>query len=283
MTFATYEESRESGNPIQLFKFVYGSEAAEYFAYTDHTEEKTVSAITYSPVDIARDAIESNGTLDKSAIKISTDISTGLAELFRVYPPSSVVVLTIFAGHIGDADDEFLAIWVGRIVSAARKGSTLEMTGEPVSTSLRRPGLRRPYMYGCPHELYGPHCLADKPSKTVASTVDSIDGATVTLAAGWEGAFAAEKFLHGMLEWTNPGGSTNRRTILRVSGDVLSLSGLPTDLAATDAVDVVLGCNHKPFAESGGDCQGLHDNILNYGGDPFIPATNPIGQRNHFF
>ena len=52
-------------------------------------------------------------TLDKSTLKVSMDIGTDLAELFRIYPPSSVVTLTIFEGHIDDPDGEFLAVWAG--------------------------------------------------------------------------------------------------------------------------------------------------------------------------
>jgi hypothetical protein len=67
----------------------------------------------------------------------------------------------------------------------------------------------------------------------------------------------------------------------RRSGDVLTLAGLPTNLAVTDPVDIVLGCNRKPFASSGGDCQALHNNLPNFGGQPWIPLkgivnTNPF-------
>lgn len=290
MAFDDYEGSRDEGEPIQLFLFRYGTEAGEYYAYTDSTEEQTVDhggslgEITYSPVPIARNNIESNGTLDKSALKVTTDIGTDLAEIFRVYPPSSVVNLTIFMGHIDDPDDEFLAIWVGRIVAFSRQGSELVMTGEPISTSMRRPGLRAPWGRGCRHVLYGPHCTADKGAATVSTTVASIDGATVTLTAGWEGAFDGAKFLRGMVEWEAAGGSTDSRSIIRVIGDTLSLSGIPNGLAASDPIDVVLGCNHKAFAEQGGDCQTLHDRINSYGGPGlWIPDKNPIGTYNNYY
>lgn len=287
MTFAAHETSVAGGNPVQLFLFVYGTETDEYFAYTDHTDEIVIDhgegAITYSPVPIERGSIDSNGTLDKSALRIATDVGTGLAELFRVYPPPYVVSLIIRQGHIEDVDDEFLVVWAGRIVSCAREGGQAIMSGEPVSTSLRRPGLRRHYQYGCPHQLYGPVCLADKPSKTVAATVASVAGASVTLNAGWEGAFTPAKFLGGLFEWPTDSGSTDRRTILRITGNTLYLSGIPSGVEATDAVDVVLGCNHQAFAASGGDCEGLHDNILNYGGQPWIPLKNPIGPTNNYF
>jgi hypothetical protein len=283
VTFAAYEGSRQDGNPVQLFKFIYGVGASEYYAYTDHTDEITVDSVTYSPVPISRGSIETNGTLDKSALKINTDIGTDLAEIFRIYPPAQVVTLIIRQGHIGDVDEEYVVVWAGRVVAAMRQGSELVLSGEPVSTSLRRPGLRAHYQYGCRHDLYGPKCQANKAAATVSSTVASIDGATITLASGWEGAFDPAKFLRGMVEWQTAGGSTDRRMIIRVSGDTLSLSGLPTGLSVSDPIDVVLGCNHKAYAEEGGDCQPLHDNIVNFGGCRWIPLQNPIGQFNNYY
>lgn len=283
MSFADFEASRELGDPIQLFKFVYGPGPTDYYAYTDSTTEQTIDGVTYAPVPIERGNIDTNGTLDKTAIKINTDIGTELAEIFRVYPPAYVVSLIIRQGHIGDPDSEFLVIWAGRIVAAQREGGEAVLSGEPISTSLRRPGLRRHYQYGCPHQLYGPQCRADKASKTVSATVASVAGATVTLDSGWEGAFVPAKFLGGLFEWVNDEGLTDRRTILRITGDTLSLSGIAKDVDPADSVDVILGCNHKAYAEDGGDCKPLHDNILNYGGDRWIPVKNPIGTYNNYY
>lgn len=289
MTFAAYEESATSGGPVQLYRFVYGQEAGEFYAYTTHTEEITVDhggsvgEVTYEPIPVERGSIVSNGTLDKSALAISLDIGTDLAELFRVYPPSSVVNLVIYEGHVDDPDGEFVVVWAGRVVSASRESSELRLSGEPVSTQMRQPGLRRNYQYGCPFVLYDPgSCRANKAAATVAGTVDAIVGTVVTLDAGWEGAFSPSKFVRGQLEWTPSGQSTQRRTILRVSGNALTLSGLPLDLAVSDAVAVVLGCNHRAFASSDGDCEGLHDNLVNYGGQPWIPTKNVVN-TNPFY
>jgi hypothetical protein len=143
MAYSDYEESVEAGQPVQLFLFRYGSDPLEYLAYTDHDEELTVSSITYAPVAVSREDIEADGTLDRASLKIRMDVGTDLAELFRVYPPSSVVTLVIAEGHIGDPDEQFLVTWAGRVVSASRDHSELLLTGEPVTTSMRRPGLRR--------------------------------------------------------------------------------------------------------------------------------------------
>lgn len=289
MSYGDLQASAEQGDPVQCFLFRYGTEPGEHYAYTDHTDELVIDhgaplgEITYAPVPIERDKIESNGTLDKSALKIGTDLGTELAEIFRVYPPSSVVTLTVYEGHLTDADSEFVVTWAGRIVSASRDEGELQLSGEPVSTSMRRPGLRRHYQYGCMHQLYGPQCKTDKPSKTLPATLTAIVGATVTLDMGWYGPYPPAKFQGGLMEWPSATGSIQRRTILRVTGNTLSLSGLPYGLEAGDAVSVVLGCNHKPFATQDGDCEALHDNLPNYGGCPWIPLKNPIGTFNNYY
>lgn len=291
MSYETFTESQEDGQPVELYLFRYGPQPTEFYAYTNATESvpmvhPILGPIDFQPVPIDRDAINSKGTLDKSALRIRTDIGTDVAELFRVYPPASVVSLMIWEGHLEDPDEEFVCIWAGRVVAAQRQKSQMVLTGEPISTSLRRPGLRRNYQYGCGHALYmgdeSGGCRADKPSKTLPATVDSITGATVTLEAGWEGAFAKAKFLGGMLEWETDAGSTDRRTIIRVSGDTLSLSGLPSGLEVAADVDVVLGCNHQAFAPTG-DCEAIHDNLPDYGGQPWIPLKNPIGTYNNYY
>jgi hypothetical protein len=65
---------------------------------------------------------------------------------------------------------------------------------------MRRPGLRRNYQYGCPLVLYSVgdgQCNADKASKTLSATVASRERRDRHADAGWNGAFAAAKFLGG--------------------------------------------------------------------------------------
>ena len=150
---------------------------------------------------------------------------------------------------------------------------------EPISSSLRRPGLRRHYQLGCPHVLYGDQCRADKAAATVTTTVAGISGNSLTLPPGWNGAFSAAQFTEGMVEWTNDDGATERRKILSVSGNVLLIGGLLRDLDVSDSVNAVLGCNHQMS-----DCQDVFDNIHNFGGCPWIPTKSPIGypQNNYY-
>lgn len=281
MSFEDQEISRSLGEPVDLYLFIYGPGEDDYYGYCDAEDPIIFDDVTYEPQPIMRDAVKSSGTLDKSALRVTLDGVTEVAELFKVYPPTQEVVLIIREGHIGDPDAEFKVIWTGRVLSGKWLDSDAELTCEPISTSMRRSAMRRHYQYGCPHAVYQGDelggCHASKIAATVSATVDSIDGATVTLEAGWEGSFAPGKFRGGMTEWFNPAGAIERRTILRVTGDVLTLTGVIRNLADGDPISVILGCNHQMT-----DCKDLHDVINDFGGDPWIPSKNPIGQYNNY-
>lgn len=284
MTFGLFESSRDQGGPICLYFFRYGEATDAYYAYTDAEQDVTVDhggaegAITYEAVAIRRGSITSSGTLDKATLDVTTDRSVALADMFRVYPPSQVVTLILRENHLDDPDQEFPVTWTGRVVASSRgKGSTVTYACEPVSTSMRRPGLRRHYQYGCPHALYGPQCGANKAAATVMATVSAIDRTNITLTTGWN-AKPVDKYLGGMIEWTNDDGETEIRTIMRVSGDTLSLNGLLRGLTVSETINVILGCSRQM-----GDCVDIHNNIVNYGGQPWIPLKNPIGFYNNYY
>jgi hypothetical protein len=283
MTFEAKELSRAQGTPATLYHFAYGEDDAAYFAYTDAEQLVTFDGVAYQPLPIMRGSIATQGTLDKAVLDIQLPTTSGLADLYKLYAPTRIVVVIVRQGHVGETD--WPAIWVGRVINISRTGNQAVLSCEPVSTSMRRPGLRRHYQYGCMHALYGPMCKANRTAATTSSTVSSIAGNVVTLPAGWNGARAAAKYAGGLLEWTTPEGNTEIRTIMRVIGNGLTINGLPIGLSVGTALLVSLGCAHTMD-----DCQNLFvetgtglSNIVNYGGQPWIPTVNPIGYANQFY
>ncbi len=284
MSFNNREVSRTQGNPISLLLFRYGSADPEYYAYTSHEQTVTNGLIDYLPVPMDLGKIEASGTLDKKTLEIRLPISTDIAEIF-VLPPSYPVTLVIRRGHLNDPDNEFLVEWSGRVLSCSREGAEAVFACEPISTALRRSGLRRHYQYSCPHALYGPQCNANEAAATTTNETLSVDAAAVTLFDGWETPTRAAAALGGVVTWTGPHG-TIIRTIIEVLPNLttLKLNGPTTGLQDGDEVTVKLGCNHRfeltgpttgVFVDT--DCFTIHNNVPNYGGMPWIPLDNPIG------
>lgn len=289
MSFAIHESSRYSGRPVTLFLIqgaLTGSEAIGPFAYTDGEEEIVRPVldengdpqdITFIPWPIEHGPISQDGTLDKSDVSIAAALGTPIDDLFIAYPPSQVVNLTIFEGHTDDEVTEanYPAVWLGRIASAAFEGNEIKLSCVPVSTRIRMPGLRRNYQVGCPHVLYGEQCGANKAAATVTRTVVSVNRNNITIDSNL-GSFG--QYVGGLLEWVNSDtGRTEIRTISSATALILTIRGLSRGIGPDTEVSIVRGCDHQMTG-----CN-LHDNIQNYGGQPFIPLDNPLAQKNMFY
>jgi hypothetical protein len=291
MTFANREESRARGNPVTLYYFRYGSDAASYHAYTDAEfsvdgPDSSEATIAYTPIPIARGAVTSQGNLDKTIIPVTVPQDAELCDHFRDFAPAQVVTAVIRQGHLGDPDGEFPVVFSGRVVGMKFEASEATFELEPASTSMRRNGLRRHWQIGCPHVLYGDQCRASMTAATVTQTVQAVSGTSIELPDSWFGSIAIEKYIGGMARWTNDAGNTELRRILQIiDGRDLLLSGFLRDLEATDSIDLILGCDHTQD-----DCLNLHvtdespsgPNINNYGGHDWIPQKNPFGAINRF-
>jgi len=272
VSFSDIESSVERGEPVELYLFRYGDKPDQYYAYTDAEKPITRNLITHRPIPIKRSAIVMTGTQDRAALTVNMAAFAEVPELYRVHSPSSVVWLEIYQGHANDAEHEFIQCWYGRALSCRWKGREAILTCEPMSTGLKRPGLRRNYQIGCPLVLYDPRtCRASKAAATVTATVQSLDGALVQLSVS-----ASAQHAGGMIEWVQPNGRNETRTIVGVPGGAYLLSGFPVGLSVGMEVSVVRGCDHTLVG-----CQS-HDNVPNYGGQPWIPIVNPMSSISPF-
>ena len=217
----------------------------------------------------------SSGSLDKTVMDVRLPESGELPMLYRDHEPSGIVGLIIRQGHASDND--FKVCFTGRVLGVSYEEADMVLQCEPISSSLRRPGLTREYQYACPLVLYGPQCRASRTNATRTSTASVVNGALVTLPGNWAAADLKDKFLGGIAEWTDSDGQIARRSIIRRDGDTLTLSSAGPLLPGM-AIKLVLGCG-----KTMDDCRGVHNNILNYGGQPEIPLVNPIGITNNFY
>ncbi len=282
MTFDTYERSRYRGAPVALH-LVVGSDTETPvgpFAFNNGETDIVREGIIFRPWPIKHGDITSDGTLDKSDLTVSLALGTDLDSLFLSYPPSQVVNLIIFEGHMDDdvTPETFPAVWSGRIVNGEHKENELHLSCLPVSTAIKRPGLRRNYQIGCPHVLYGEQCRANKAAATVTRTIISVSRNEITFDAtlGEDRA----RYAGGLVEWVAAGtGYREVRTIASIAplGNRITFRGMPRGLAPGMQISLTRGCNHLMSG-----CE-QHGNIHNYGGQPFIPLENPLSQKNQFY
>lgn len=276
MSFSIIEKSRTKSNIVDLFLITYGSEPNEYFAFCSGEEVITFNGKTYTPTTINREKIVVNGSGDKSLLNVSIDYSNPLVSLIRDYPPSQVISLTIFQGHVSDG--EYLATWIGVVSSWKRNGDNVDLACNPVSNSLLRTGLRSKYQVGCRHSLYSLECGVNKSLYTSTFTISGVLANAIDLPVGW--STNPDNYLGGMVHWINSTNGVERRGILDVteSGTRLILSGTTKDLNINSLVYIAFGCAQNATA-----CKNQFNNINNYGGCLYIPLETPVGLKNSFY
>lgn len=275
------DDSREHAAPVNLVLFRYGIATLSVYGYTDAEQAITKDGVIYAPISMEAGGIVASGTLDRKSFDLKVPYNADIAQLYRAYPPSYPISMTIFRGHITETGTtEWRSIWVGRVLNGKFEGDGSHwcaLTCEPIATSLRRTALRRNYQYLCPHVLYGTACKANKSAATFSVIPAVIGSNTLGLDAGWAPDSLLDAFTGGVIEWTTAEGNLEIRTILEVEvpGDgadhTIHMTG-PTTGLTTQVVRISLGCNHQMD-----HCTDLHSNILNFGGQPWIPNNNPIG------
>jgi len=279
MSFDDFEESDRLGHPINLYKFLTGPGEASVLRYTDHDVDYDVdeggAPVIYSSVPIKRSVLEVTGTLDRAQLTITLPREATIAELFRQGTPSYLISVFIFQTHVGDPDKEYIGIWSGRVVNCKFEGLEAVITCDPIATALRRPGLRRNWQISCPHALYGPQCRA--PRIYESALVDAVLNAnTIDIIPGLPLQRPPADYLNGTMQWDV--GTTGRVAVRNILGivnnagvyQINTLGGLE-GLQPGDTIQILRGCRHDRAA-----CLSTHNNSVNYGGQPWIPITNPV-------
>ena len=284
MVFAIREASRYLGAPVSLYRF-RGRGAPAFGPYGFHNGDtgRLVLAVEegteiYEPWPIKNSRISWTGNMDKSRVTITLAMGTPLDDLFGSYPPSQVINVSIREGHMDDDPiaSNFPIVWLGRLTGAGPEGHEMTLNCLPYTSALGRAGLQRAWQIGCPHALYGPSCGASKAAGRLPRVVEAIGRNRLRVT---EAVPDRRRMAGGTIEWVRTdNGLREMRTIVAAPDDAtFVIRGTLPGLAAGVAVDAYLGCNHQLS-----DC-ALHNNVLNYGGQPLIPLVNPLSEDNQFY
>lgn len=282
MSYNAIENSVDLGSPVTLFEFIYGPTAGDAYRYATTLEDVSLAGRTWSPHNLKHSDIVATGKLDKAELTVTARPDIDVAALFLSSPPSQPVMLNIWRGHAlttQEGWDEFMRIWVGRVLSCKWTNDTasVEFKCEPVATSARRIGLRRHYQYGCPHVLYGRACGVSEQANTSGIRVMTVANQVEFYVAytGTGPSINSANLAGGIFTLKLPDGREARRTIVSARVDpslgvyIRLMSSLPA-LAVGALGSVARGCAHTFEA-----CKTFN-NTSNYGGCPNIPTKDPF-------
>lgn len=273
MTFAQYENSIESGRPIELIRFVLG---AETFNYTSAEDELTVDSITYTPIAITRGKLDNNPENRKHVVPFTVSGDNKFARKYIDVVPGSQAKVTLKRVQRPDfPGPETITLYEGFVNSVRfeQDGYVAKIATITEAAAISRPIPRFTFMGLCNHVVYDDGCKVDETDSTwrhvddVLTVVDNV--ITVQGADGFADGF----FTGGYVEFQ---GGLDHRLILDHTGTSLQLL-LPFSTSPLgEQVTVLAGCDHQ-ISTCNVKFHTTEDptsNVINYGGFHFIPTRD---------
>lgn len=265
MSYLSTEASKHGGKPKELYKFE--GTYADFF-YTSNGEKvrypDDLTGDWYLPIAIRRSEINC-GTQEDDGLDITIELSVK-NEIVQIYgfqssPPK--LDLTIFRFHdIADVAQYWTGpindIQVANGVATIRSPSTLSAA---LDTNVPNFYFQAP----CNHVLYDARCKVDYDLWSDSATVTDVTGRVITIDSV------------GTLDGKLVGGeiivaSGERRMITAQNLGELIVNFPFAEIAVNDIVTIAAGCD----LAYEGDCKLKFNNNSNFGGFPFIPASNPF-------
>lgn len=265
MSYAGFETSVHSGEPVELYRFQRGLDG---WRYTSSDAAFTHLSQTYEPYPFSRPEANQTVEIAKGRLDLKTPLDTPIVTELLASPLLAMIELTIYRRHRGDP--EVTEFWHGYVSGMQMEGDEAVISCEQFATNLRRIGRQRPAQRLCPHALFDGGCGLTAAAFGVSGSLISATGATFV-----SGTFASQAngwWVGGMIS----AGNTQRMIVAHATDTVTLTSGIP-GLAPGAPFTVYPGCDHTPAA-----CNSKFGNINNFGGLPWLPVKNPFAGDSSF-
>jgi len=270
MTFAALETSRESGQVLELYTFVFG---LEIFRFTSFQRDITWQGFAYTSERLSRSDTEAAVEDTAGQVTIKLPLDNPVPSKFITNLPGQVGSVQILRAQATDAAEEAIVLFDGFIANVSFDGE-LEATilCNPNTKIFNRGAPRFTYLGLCNHILYDERCKVNIGAFKFTGLVSAVDGNDITVN-GAGGVGPSDNFVGGFCRF--PAGTLDdARMILIQAGDVMTLLLPFAETVIGSDIDVFAGCAHDLTT-----CDVKFNAALDYGGFPFVPRKNPFGTR----
>jgi len=270
VTYQARETSVQDGRPLELYLFESDGGAVRW-PYTTGVSAITFSAVTYQPEAISRgEPMREADQLDQGGVVITLPATVDYVSRFVLAVPRTEDTLKIYRTHI--TDSEFYLFYEGVVSRVSFEGDLAKVAVAPRMTDLAKAIPKRTYRSLCNHILYDARCQAVKATFTDLVTISSVsaDGLTIQLTGARDISGDPSFFTGGMLQTV----AESRMVLTFTPGNPASATLRTPFLAPPlpgSTMNLVAGCNHLVTT-----CAARFNNVVNYGGFPYVPTKNPF-------
>lgn len=264
MSYSAQEASQDSGQPVELYDFVL---AGIRYSVCTCADAVTYNGTTYTPLAIERDAIQIGPEDQSTLLQLTMPSTHALPQSFINNVPGVLCSVTITRVHKTDTTNELFVAYKGilRSVIFSDKGGVAQVGLMSQVAAMGRNIPRYTYQSLCNHVLYDRWCTTDKTAFQYNGTGSNLNGYQFDVA----GLGTAKGST-----WANGGYvvmGTDYRLILSQTNDTLTLL-LPFNTTPVgQSVSIFAGCDHSINM-----CKAKFNNVINFGGFPYIPTSNPF-------
>jgi len=263
MSYQIVEQSLADGQPVELYEF---KQHINYWFYTSGVDAVEWNARSFVPAAITRSAVTQSNEMSGAKLTLVFPRDHPFVAQFVGMSPDFPTTLTIFRGHATDTAKEWAAYWKGRVVRASATRSEVTLECESLFSSMQRTGCRARFQLTCRHALYSAACgVSSALHRTTALVQSSTSSSLICTGVS---SFPNGWFTGGIVQF--PSGTL--RFISEHKSDLITCTRPFTENVNGQTVSVFPGCDHAKQT-----CINKFDNLLNFGGFPYIPVVNPFG------
>lgn len=263
MSYAAIETSVDDGQPVELYQF---RQNAKGWFYTSSADSITIDGIRYTPASIVRDSVNQASDITRTSLNLKFPRDHEFAIQFLGGSPDFVTTITILRAHTTDNDLQTSVYWKGRVNAGRASGSELDLECDSAFSSLRRLGLRAAFQRSCRHTLYSANCGVNMLEYAEQATV--IGGDPTNLVLSYQNTKPDGYYVGGIVKASD---GAMRFIVYHVGTTIKIARPFAGELSSPNVI-LFPGCDHLKST-----CINKFQNLLNFGGFPYIPYINPFG------
>jgi uncharacterized phage protein (TIGR02218 family) len=267
------QEVAKERKPVELYHI--WTEYEDWY-YTNSDTSILYNANVYQPAVLVRGSLERDSQL--SATKMTVSFAYIQEPAVQYIADNSVDLTWISVMRVFQDQNpiEAAVIFIGHIRDISFKDQQGQVTCVGFEFYLNKPLPRYRYQPQCNWKLYSSQCGINRVANGLYTTVTLLnsDGLTFTCDG-----ISISNPLVGVENYYRGGdveriytGGVEKRTLVWSSGDSLGLRFRMRNLKVGDQVYLYPGCDGAINT-----CITKYNNVINFGGFPYIPLDNPVG------
>lgn len=272
MTYDAKETGAETGEPIYMYQFVFGTSS---YDLTNSQVSFSFRGVTYTPLSITHTQPKASGDDVTEQITITLPLSHEIPQKFINSVPGRMGTVTVRRSHYSEigGDEEEIVSFDG-LVSSMDIVSPVEarLLCRPKTQFYDRTGPAVHYSTQCPYVWGDGNCKVARTSYKYDGTVSATANGEFEITVNGISANGADWAVGGYVEYPI-GTEQELRLVLAQDGDDLTLLMPFANSVSGEDVRVFAGCDH-----SIDHCNSKFSNALNFGGFPYVPIIGPYGR-----